>query len=177
MMGAKWRSLLAVAGFWAAGTAFAAPAISGYGAFHEIPGAAYVPSPKAQYRVVFTLDQAAKSPADINRALDRVARTVNLYVASGVPLGHLHFVAVISGPATPIVLDNAHYHEKFGVDNPNVPLIAALHAAGVDVAVCGQAVHGFGFEPGWLAPGVTQALSALTTVTLLEQQGYVLMPL
>lgn len=61
--------------------------------------------------------------------------------------------------------------------NPNLPLIEALKKAGVTVSVCGQAVAEHHFDYGWIANDVTLALSGLTTVTTLESQGYVLMPL
>jgi hypothetical protein len=61
---------------------------------------------------------------------------VNLYVASGVPLKNLKFVAVAYGEATPLVLNDAQYRAKFGVANPNLPLVEQLRTAGVDVSVC-----------------------------------------
>jgi intracellular sulfur oxidation DsrE/DsrF family protein len=57
------------------------------------------------------------------------------------------------------------------------PLIALLRKAGVDVAVCGQAVAEHHFDYAWVDQSVTTALSGLTTVTTLEQSGYALMPL
>ncbi|KAK0331879.1 hypothetical protein LTR94_027152, partial [Friedmanniomyces endolithicus] len=110
-------------------------------------------------------------------ALDRVARTVNLYVASGVPLKNLKFVAVAYGEATPLVLNDAQYRAKFGVANPNLPLVEQLRKAGVDVSVCAQAVAEHDFQDDWVDKSVTLALSGLTTVTTLEHDGYVLMPL
>ena len=79
--------------------------------------------------------------------------------------------------ATPLALDNAQYRAAYKVDNPNLPLIAELKRAGVDFAVCGQAVAEHGFQYEWIDKGVTLALSALTTITDLEHDGYVLMPL
>jgi intracellular sulfur oxidation DsrE/DsrF family protein len=58
-----------------------------------------------------------------------------------------------------------------------LPLIAALKKAGVDVAVCGQAVAEHNFDYAWLDSSVTLALSALTTLSTLEHQGYVLLQL
>ena len=71
----------------------------------------------------------------------------------------------------------SHSLAAFGQANPNLPVIARLRAAGVDVAVCGQAVaeHDYPFDA--IDRHVTLALSALTTVTELQQQGYALMPL
>jgi intracellular sulfur oxidation DsrE/DsrF family protein len=86
-------------------------------------------------------------------------------------------VAIASGGATPIVLNDAQYKKAYGVANPNLPLIEQLRKAGVDIAVCGQAVAEHKFQYDWVDSHVTLALSALTTITVLEQQGYALMPL
>lgn len=157
------------AGFWST------PTITGYGKIHYLPDAAYKPVPGQTYRIVFSLTQGAKSPSAVNPSLDHVARTVNLYVAAGVPLDHLKFVAVASGAATPLALNDARYRAAYGVPNPNLPLITELRHAGVDVAVCGQAVAEHHFQYSWVDRQVTLALSALTTVTTLEHKGYDLM--
>ena len=161
----------------ATGDFWTTPTIAGFGRMHPLPHAAYQPDPAKTYRIIFSLSKAGTKPDEVSPSLDRVARTVNLYVASGVPLSHLKFVAVASGDATGIVLDDAHYKTTFGVSNPNLPLIAALRHAGVDVAVCGQAVAEHKFEYEWVDSAVTVALSALTTITTLEERGYHLMPL
>lgn len=153
------------------------PAIRSAGRMHALPQASYRPDLTGTYKVVFGLTGAAAKPGDINPGLERVARTVNLYVWAGVPLNHLHFVAVASGRATAIALDDAHYRQRYGVDNPNLPVIAELRRAGVDVAVCGQAVAEQGYPFNAVDAHVTLALSALTTITGLQQQGYALMPL
>lgn len=154
-----------------------APAIEGYGKMHPLPKAAYQPDPKATYKVVFAMTAASKAPEDVNPAVERVARAVNLYVSAGVPLSHLKFVAVAYGAATSIALDDAHYKAAYNVANPNLAVITRLRAAGIDVAVCGQAVLEHNYEYSWIDPSVTVSLSAITTITLLEQQGYSLMPL
>jgi DNA-binding transcriptional ArsR family regulator/intracellular sulfur oxidation DsrE/DsrF family protein len=161
---------IAADGFWIT------PTIEGAGRIHPLPQAHYQPDARASYKVVFSLTGAGQ-PDQVNPGLQRVARTVNLYTHAGVPLNHLHFVAVASGAATPLVLDDAHYQAAFGQPNPNLPVIARLREAGVDVAVCGQAVaeHDYPYEA--VDRHVTLALSALTTITELQQQGYALMPL
>ncbi|KGI77701.1 sulfur reduction protein DsrE [Oleiagrimonas soli] len=164
------QALAAGDGFWST------PTIHGYGKIHYMPDAAYKPDPHATYKIVFALTKGPKSPDQVNGSLDHVARAVNLYVASGVPLDHLKIVAVASGAATPLALDNAHYRAKFGVDNPNLKLIEELRKAGVDVSVCAQAVAEHHFEYGWVSKQVTLALSGLTTITVLQQQGYALAP-
>jgi intracellular sulfur oxidation DsrE/DsrF family protein len=159
------------AGFWTT------PTIPGYGKIHYLPNSAFKPQPGKTYKVVFSLTQGAQKPDQVDPALDHVARAVNLYVAAGVPLSKLKFVAVASGGATPLVLDDTHYQAQFGVPNPNLALIAALKKVGVTIAVCGQAVAEHHFEYDWVDSSVTLSLSALTTVTTLQQAGYALMPL
>lgn len=158
-------------------TFWSTPAIHNYGKIHYVADAAFKPDPNRSYKIVFSLTLPSSAPDQVNTALDRVARTINLYVAAGVPLSHLKIVAVAYGPATPLALDDAHYRMKFGTSNPNLPLIQALEQAGVTVAVCAQAVAQMQFENDWIAKDVTLALSGLTTVTVLEADGYVLMPL
>jgi intracellular sulfur oxidation DsrE/DsrF family protein len=153
------------------------PAIHDYGKIHYVANAAFKPDPKRSYKIIFSLTLPSQAPDQVNIALDRVARTVNLYVAAGVPLSHLKFVAVAYGPATPLALDDAHYRMKFGTSNPNLPLIQALKRAGITVSVCAQAVAQMNFKYDWIANDVTLALSGLTTITTLETEGYVLMPL
>jgi intracellular sulfur oxidation DsrE/DsrF family protein len=172
-------ALAAALGLLLGASAAAAPAqaITAAGDFHPVPHAAFMPDRDATYKVVFGMTKPGAAPAQVNPALERVARTVNLYAAAGVPLDHLKFVAVAYGPATALVLDDAHYRAKFGVANPNLPVIAQLHKAGVTVAVCGQAVIENHFQDAWVAKDVEVALSALTTITELQQQGYALMPL
>lgn len=152
------------------------PAVPGVGKMHPLPRAAFQPEKNETYKVVFSV-QAGGKPDELNPSLDRVARTVNRYASAGVPLDHLKFVAVMYGAATDAALDNEHYRQKYGVDNPNLDSIRKLRNAGVNVAVCGQAIAEHRDHYEWIAPEVTLALSALTTITTLEHEGYVLMPL
>lgn len=158
-------------GFWSS------PAVPGYGRIHLPPNAAYQPDKSATYKIVFALTKAPKTPSGVNPSLDRVARTVNLYVAAGVPVAHLKLVAIAYGEATALALNDAAYRARFGTANPNLPLIALLRKAGVDVAVCSQAVAEQGLLYDAVDKSVTMALSGLVTITTLEHEGYDLMPM
>ncbi|MGH8398594.1 MAG: DsrE family protein, partial [Gammaproteobacteria bacterium] len=119
------------------------PVIKSTGDLHPLPDAAYQPQKDVTYKAVFSVTRAQKNPKDMDNSLSSVARAVNLFVYAGVPLDHLKFVVIIHGGATSIALDNAHYKKEFGVDNPNLKVIKELKAAGVEIAVCGQALAGF----------------------------------
>lgn len=157
------------AGFWST------PTIVDYGRIHYEPKFAFQPQPDQTYKIVVALTTGAAKPEQVSPALDHVARLVNLYVAAGVPLAHLKVVGIAYGATTPAVMDNAHYRARYGVDNPNLKLIGELRKAGVTVSVCAQAVaeHQINYE--WVSKEVTIALSGLTTVTVLEHDGYTLM--
>lgn len=153
------------------------PTIHNYGKIHYLPNSAFKPDPTQQYHIVFGLTAAADKPDKVNPSLDHVARTVNLYVAAGVPLKNLHIEAVVYSHATPLVLQDAAYQKQYGVANPNLPLITELEKAGIHLSVCGQAIAEHHFDYGWLDKRITLALSALTTITVLEHQGYTFMML
>lgn len=157
------------AGFWST------PTIAGYGRIHYQSKFAYQPQADQSYKIVVALTQGAAKPDEVNPALDHVARIVNLYVAAGVPLSHLKIVGIAYGAATPAVMDNTHYRARYGVDNPNLKLIGELRKHGVDVAVCAQAVAEHHIKYDWVSKEVTIALSGVTTVTVLEHDGYGLM--
>ncbi|OON39016.1 hypothetical protein BTJ39_15320 [Izhakiella australiensis] len=158
-------------GFWQT------PTIKGYGKIHYLAASEFRPQPDQTYNIVFQVQDGLESRKKVNDELDHVARTVNLYVASGVPLSQLKFVVAIAGTATPVVLNNQRYHQRFGVDNPNLDLIRQLTAAGVKVTVCDQAVAGHRYPFDWVDDHVIHALSNLTTISTLEKQGYVLLPM
>jgi intracellular sulfur oxidation DsrE/DsrF family protein len=159
-----------------AGPAMAgAPAVPGFGTVAPVPGAHDVPDPKLDYKVVFDVSRGAAADGKPAAGLDRVARFVNMLAASGVAASHRHVVAVLSGAATEAVMTDASYAARHaGAKNPNTPLIAQLQAAGVSVHLCGQAAAGAKLSPADLLPGVELDLSALTTVVLMEMQGYAL---
>ncbi|BAW80481.1 hypothetical conserved protein [Candidatus Nitrosoglobus terrae] len=152
------------------------PAIEGFGKMHPLPQSSYQPSKNETHKAIFWLTKA-KELKQVNLALESVARAVNLYASAGVPLGQLKFVAIISGPATATVLDNVHYKKQYGIDNPNLPMIKKLTEAGVEILVCGQAVAGNHYQYDWIDPQVKIALSGITTIIDLQQQGYALVPL
>ena len=156
-------------GFWST------PAIEGYGKIHYEADAAFKPVAGLSNKVVF---QLTKNEGDIKRpnlGLERVARVVNLYVASGVPVDQLEFVVSMTGDATPATLDDSHCRQFYGVDNPNLPLIKALNKLGVRVSVCDQSVAFHHYPSAWIDRSVIHALSSPTTVSTLENQGYALL--
>jgi len=167
---------LAAAGFaapaHAAAPKWSYPAIKGFGPVHPLPDAAMQPSKDKVYKAMFDVTKPITDPSKPNSGLDHVARAVNVFASAGVPLSHLHFVAVLHGPSTAAVLDNDHYRAKYNVDNPNIKLISELKKAGVKVEVCGQALADNDFQHAWVNKEVTITLSALSDAVIYGDEGY-----
>lgn len=164
-------ALAAGNGFWQN------PVIKSDGGVHPLPHAVFQPNPKDTYKAVFSVTKGPHDPKKVNGGLVHVARAVNVFASAHVPLKHMRFVVIMHGKAVPAVLDNAHYRKEFGVDNPNLKLIRELKAAGVRLAVCGQAVAGYKYKYSWVNPDIKVALSALSTIIVLQHQGYALFPM
>lgn len=148
------------------------PAIDRYGPVRPLPDAAVQPGRDHTYKAVFDVTKPIEAASRADAGLDHVARAVNVFASARVPQSHLRFVAVVHGPATRAVLDNGHYRKLYGRDNPNLPLLRALHKAGVVVEVCGQALADNHFKRAWVAPSVQVTLSALSDLIIYENEGY-----
>ncbi|MBS0237969.1 MAG: DsrE family protein [Proteobacteria bacterium] len=151
------------------------PVIAGFGAVKPAGDAANLPDPSLRYRVVFEVTRAASDPAQINPALERVARFVNLLGASGIRPANGDIVVVIHGPATSSILSDDAYQARFHQANPDTPLIEALQQAGVAIHVCSYALANAKIEKDAVARNVTIDLAAMVTLATLQLKGWVLM--
>jgi intracellular sulfur oxidation DsrE/DsrF family protein len=148
--------------------------VAGYDAAKDIAGAHELPDPKMDYKVVFDVGIAAKSPAtDINPMLPAIARYVNTLAKNGVPAEHRHIAAVFHQGGTAVVMNNETFKARNnGQDNPNLAIVHALKQAGVDFRVCGQALLGNKIDPTQVNPDIQVDLWALTTMVNLQMRGY-----
>jgi intracellular sulfur oxidation DsrE/DsrF family protein len=139
----------------------------------DVPGAKELPDPKLNYKVVFDLAPAAKTPSDINPGLLTVGRFVNTLAKYGVPQDHRKFVVVFHRGSTPAILTNEEYKKRNnGVDNPNIKIMEQLKKAGVDFRVCGQSVLFSHIDPKTIQPIVELDLWAGITIMNLTARGY-----
>ncbi len=143
-----------------------------FGAIYDIPEATVKPDPDLDYKLVVDVYSGAESPDSLGAGLYNAARMLNLFAVGGVPADRVDVVLAIHGGATFGVLDDAHYRARYGVDNPNLPLLRALREAGVDVVVCGQSLLGRDIPLSAVTPEVEIATSMLTTVAMYQMLGY-----
>lgn len=151
------------------------PIIKGYGKIKDYKDAAVQPDKNLDYKILFHIT-SDKEKEGVNASLWHIARQINLLGASGVPKKHVKIVAVISGPATPIVLSNSDYNSRFGKDNPNLDLMKKLTDYGVKIEVCGQAAAENNIDPyKQLNPYTELTLSALIDIPTYQMKGYTVM--
>jgi intracellular sulfur oxidation DsrE/DsrF family protein len=151
------------------------PVIPGYGGVVAVENA--VEPPRAGIKLVIDATADTKTPADINKGLERAARILNLYGASGLKATDLKVTVVLHGEATKSILTDAAYHSLFQTEkNPNLPLIAELQKAGAEVMVCGQALHYKKIGRDEVAASVPVASAALTVLMNRQADGFGYVP-
>lgn len=148
------------------------PRIHGAGGVLPVGPNALMPSTTAEHRLYIDIDSDQPTRGEINRRLHTAAKLLNLYALAGVPSEKVHLVVLFYGRGVDLALSDAAYQKKFGHPNPNAELIRQLRQADVDMVVCGQALGHQNFVAANIRPGMTLALSALTTREELQAAGY-----
>ena len=151
------------------------PVIRNYGKVVQLPNAAQQPRDGARLCVDLT---SGGAPDELNSAIEKVARFVNLYSGGGAAPANVQIAIVLHGDATLAVLNADAYAARFGTDgNPNLDCLHELHEAGVEIYVCGQSLIGKGAKPEDVVVFADVAVSALTSLVNLQADGYGYVPL
>ena len=148
------------------------PIVDKYGGIYEYEGSEQ-PDPEMEYKIVIDLKSPQDDKTKINSGLNNVARMMNLHGLGGVNSENLAVSVVIHGSATYTITTNEAYQERYGVDNPNIPLITELKKAGAKIYVCGQSLIGRKYAPEEMNPEITVGLSMLTVFTTHVNHGFV----
>ena len=148
----------------------ASSVIPGYGAAVPLPNATF--QPRKGTKVVFDVTAGAK-PDGLNKGLEWVARFANVMTLGGLKTTDYKATVVLHGEATQTVLTDAAYTVRYKTKaNPNLPLIKLLKEAGIEVAVCGQALAVKEFKTDEVVPDMTIAFAASTLVIERQSEGY-----
>lgn len=152
------------------------PVIEHFGAVYPVAHPDFQTPTDVEYRVVFDVSQSPEDYRTVNPHIDTLARFLNMHAQAGVPQEKMELALVLHGTAGKDALHHTAYRERFGVENPNLELLHALHEAGVQIYLCGQTASHRGYPKEDLASSVQLALSAMTVFAVLQSQGYVLNP-
>ena len=152
------------------------PLIEGYGPTYPINDRD-VPLPEGvSYKAVFDLAAYPGEVTAVNVHLESVARFLNMHARNGVPIENMDLAMVVHGSAVKNLLGHDAYEARYKVDNPNLELLTLLRDAGVRIYVCGQSMSFGGVVKIEFTDGVQVALSAMTMLTILQSDGYALLP-
>lgn len=151
------------------------PVVAEFGPAYVVPNPGLATPMLQELKVRF--DVATKTTGiGVNPQLETAARFLNMHAKAGVSPDRLKVAIVVHGDAATDVLTNDAHRARHGSDNPNVPLLEALKAAGVRMYLCGQTAGSRGIAADQLAPPVRMALSAMTAHLVLNNEGYALNP-
>lgn len=152
------------------------PAVEGYGPTYPIDDRDVALEEGVVYRAVFDAASYADDLGALNSRLVSVARFLNMHVRNDTPIENMDLVVVVHGAAVKNILGHAAYRARYDRDNPNLELVTRLHDAGVRFYVCGQSMAFGGVEKSELTSQAEVALSAMTMLTVLQNDGYALLP-
>lgn len=147
--------------------------VQGVDPYVAVPGATFLADNNHHYRVVFEARRGAEKPDQVIPAVNLAGSELNTLAAHGVRRENVDFVVVFhTKPSDEAVLDNAHYRARYGIDNPNLPVLAALRRQGVKLFVCGQEMLADGEPLDAITPDVTLAEDGLVVLMTYGAQGY-----
>jgi len=152
------------------------PVIDEYGAVYYVPERTFHLPPGLRLKALFDIAAAPEEAGGRNYRFETVARHLNLHARAGLSADQLDTVIVLHGRATRSALGRDAFEERYGELHPDVDLLEQLTGAGVRIIVCGQSATAYGFRPEEFAPGVEMWLSALTSLVVLQGEGYALIP-
>jgi intracellular sulfur oxidation DsrE/DsrF family protein len=124
------------------------------------------------YRAVFDIMDSPESPEKKNSSIETVARFLNMHAQQGVPVSNLKAAMVVHNKASKDLLQDEYYLQRYGVYNPNTRMLNELMEAGVSVIFCGQSSVARNVPRDQILEGVQTALSAMTALISLQDEGY-----
>lgn len=155
----------------------AGPIIENYGAVFTVENPDFTTNINEEFKVVFDVAIGPDSPEELNLRIDTAARFLNMHAQNGVTLSQLKAAMIIHGSATTNIMNNEAHEKRFGVPNPNSELLQELMDNGVEIILCGQSSKSRDVPKESLIPGEKIALSAMTALIQLQNDGYRLIKL
>jgi intracellular sulfur oxidation DsrE/DsrF family protein len=124
------------------------------------------------YRLAWHVTEAPAEANGIAPGLRNPPNLLRQLESNGVPRRNIKLAVIVHGTATPSLLNNAAYTARTGAENGSLALLTALHDAGVQIIVCGQALINRNVPRDQLLPFVQVATTATSAHAILAAQGY-----
>jgi intracellular sulfur oxidation DsrE/DsrF family protein len=150
----------------------AGPVVTSAGAVFEVDNPDFATPMDRELKAVFELRDEPRRRSGMQPQLGSMSRYLNMHARAGVQPENLLVAGVVHAGAAFSMVSDERYREEHGVDNPNKEIIAEILAAGGQLVLCGQSAASRGIAREDLLPGVQLGLSAMTALTVLQQEGY-----
>lgn len=125
-----------------------------------------------EYKVVFDINKASEDPARINKSIEGVARFLNMHAEAGKSLNTMDVFIVMHGEAAHSLLQDDYYREIYNTGNPNIGILKSLAENEVNIILCGQTANHRNITVERRIPETKIALSAMTALIQLQNDGY-----
>lgn len=142
------------------------------GAGPNVPVITFPASKDLVYRVAWHATVGPENPAELAAAFRAPANFLWMAGREQVPRRNIQLALIVHGTATQSLMRNEAYRALRGADNASIPLLTALHEAGVQIIVCGVALVNRNVPRESLLPFVTIAHTAGMAHATLAAQGY-----
>ncbi|PKP24804.1 MAG: sulfur reduction protein DsrE [Bacteroidetes bacterium HGW-Bacteroidetes-2] len=149
--------------------------IENYGAFFKVENPEFKTDTTQNFYVVFDIAKSFEDTSIPNKLIESAARYIRIHRAAGIPNKSIKVALVIHGSAIFDLLTHKEYQalrDSKNPVNPNYDLISALSIEGVEIILCGQTAGYRKIDKTQLHPDVKLALSAMTALVQLQNEGY-----
>ena len=147
--------------------------IPDYGKTFSIESPEFETDTSSVLKVVFDVDRSFDATKP-NALIETAARFLNMHEKAGVNPNNMKVALVLHGKSVnDVLLDEAYISKNPEASkNPNLPLIAALAEQGVEIILCGQSATHYQVSRENASEHVKFALSAMTSLVQLQNNGY-----
>lgn len=142
------------------------------GANTPIESPSFPADAKLEYKVAWDVTVGPTKPGELVSGFRVPANFLVMADREGVPRRNVHLAIIVHGTATQSLLRPDAYKAATAADNESVALLEALHEAGVEIIVCGQALINRNVPREGLLPFVKVATSATLARATLHARGY-----
>lgn len=145
--------------------------VENYGSVYKVEEPDTKFDTEGKYQVVFDIFKDTNS-AEANEQLQDVANYITQQLEEGVLPENMNTIVILHGKASKNALNNSAYNKLFKTDNPNMELIMQLLNSKVKIYVGERTFTRNAFNKEDKISGIRLAVSATSTLTMFQQEGY-----
>ncbi len=153
------------------------PVITAAGPSFVVQEPTFATSARGDLKALFEINVGGGDTVKVNEQLVTMARFFNIHARNDVAESRLKAAAVFHGSAWTALLSDSAFAARFGgKPNPSRTLVEELLQHGAQLVLCGQTAGARNVRRDELLPGVKVAVSAMTAMLALQNDGYRFIP-